>query len=54
MKVLREDLGGVKVLEPKVFGDARGFFYESWNQRAFDAAVGVSNAHVPGVAAQQA
>ena len=40
MKVLREDLGGVKVLEPKVFGDDRGYFYESWNQRAFDALVG--------------
>ena len=40
MKVLREDLGGVKVLEPRVFGDDRGYFYESWNQRAFDALVG--------------
>ena len=25
----------VLVLEPKVFGDARGHFFESWNQRAF-------------------
>jgi len=40
MKVVREDLGGVKVLEPRVFGDDRGYFYESWNQRAFDALVG--------------
>jgi len=40
MKVLREDLGGVMVIEPKVFGDDRGYFYESWNQRAFDALVG--------------
>ncbi|GAO01365.1 dTDP-4-dehydrorhamnose 3,5-epimerase [Anaeromyxobacter sp. PSR-1] len=30
----------VLVLEPKVFGDARGFFYESFKQKAFDAAVG--------------
>jgi dTDP-4-dehydrorhamnose 3,5-epimerase len=30
----------VLVVEPKVFGDARGFFFESWNQRAFDEAVG--------------
>jgi dTDP-4-dehydrorhamnose 3,5-epimerase len=30
----------VLVVEPRVFGDARGFFYESWNQRAFDQAVG--------------
>jgi dTDP-4-dehydrorhamnose 3,5-epimerase len=28
------------VIEPAVFGDARGFFYESWNQRAFDKLVG--------------
>ncbi|RMG32636.1 MAG: dTDP-4-dehydrorhamnose 3,5-epimerase [Gammaproteobacteria bacterium] len=25
----------VKLIEPKVFGDERGFFYESWNRRAF-------------------
>ncbi len=31
---------GVLVLQPKVFGDARGFFLESFNQDAFDAAVG--------------
>jgi dTDP-4-dehydrorhamnose 3,5-epimerase len=30
----------VLVIEPAAFGDARGFFYESWNQRAFDKAVG--------------
>jgi dTDP-4-dehydrorhamnose 3,5-epimerase len=34
---------GVLSLPPKVFGDARGFFFESFNQKAFDAAVG---AHV--------
>lgn len=28
----------VKLIEPKVFGDDRGFFLESWNQNAFDAA----------------
>jgi len=27
----------VKLIEPKVFGDERGFFMESWNQSAFDA-----------------
>jgi dTDP-4-dehydrorhamnose 3,5-epimerase len=31
---------GVLILEPRVFGDARGFFFESWNRRAFEAAVG--------------
>lgn len=29
----------VLILEPKVFGDARGYFMESWSQRDFDAAV---------------
>ncbi len=28
----------VLVIEPRVFGDERGFFYESWNRRAFAAA----------------
>ena len=40
MKVLRQELGGVLVLEPKVFGDDRGCFFESWNQRGFDTLVG--------------
>jgi len=31
---------GVVVFEPKVFGDARGFFLESFRQNVFDAAVG--------------
>lgn len=30
----------VLLVEPKVFGDERGFFLESWNQAAFDRAVG--------------
>jgi len=30
----------VLVIEPRVFGDARGFFFESWNRRAFAEAVG--------------
>ena len=30
----------VLLIEPRVFGDARGFFLESWNQRVFDEAVG--------------
>ncbi|PMS36896.1 dTDP-4-dehydrorhamnose 3,5-epimerase [Trinickia symbiotica] len=32
-------LDGVKLIEPKVFGDARGFFYESFNARNFAEAV---------------
>ena len=40
MKATPTALPGVLVIEPKVFGDARGFFFESFNQQAFDAAVG--------------
>ncbi|WP_312528853.1 dTDP-4-dehydrorhamnose 3,5-epimerase [Comamonas sp.] len=40
MQAIDTSLPDVKIIEPKVFGDARGFFYESFNQRAFDAAVG--------------
>lgn len=36
----------VIVLEPKVFGDARGFFFESFNQRDFEQATGVTQAFV--------
>ena len=43
MNVLTTAIPGVLILEPRVFGDARGFFLESFNQRAFDEAVG---AHV--------
>ncbi len=32
---------GVLLLEPKVFGDARGFFFESFNARDFAEATGV-------------
>jgi len=38
MNVLETSLPGVLIIEPKVFGDSRGFFYESWNARAFEAA----------------
>ncbi|MGA1372915.1 MAG: dTDP-4-dehydrorhamnose 3,5-epimerase [Pseudomonadales bacterium] len=39
-------LPGVLILEPKVFGDARGFFYESFNQREFEHATGISSVFV--------
>ncbi|UPG86526.1 dTDP-4-dehydrorhamnose 3,5-epimerase [Luteibacter aegosomatis] len=35
MKVIETSLPGVLVLEPKVFGDSRGFFYESYNEKTF-------------------
>ncbi|HEX4857695.1 MAG TPA: dTDP-4-dehydrorhamnose 3,5-epimerase [Usitatibacteraceae bacterium] len=40
MKVVDTAIADVKIIEPKVFGDARGFFFESFNERAFNAALG--------------
>ncbi|KNZ31790.1 MAG: dTDP-4-dehydrorhamnose 3,5-epimerase [Methylibium sp. NZG] len=40
MKVSETAIPGVLILEPRVFGDERGFFMESFNQRAFNEAVG--------------
>jgi dTDP-4-dehydrorhamnose 3,5-epimerase len=40
MKVTPTACPEVLIIEPKVFGDARGFFLESFSQRAFDEAVG--------------
>ena len=40
MKVTPTAIEGVLILEPKVFGDERGFFLESFNQKAFNEAVG--------------
>lgn len=39
MKATRLAIDDVVLLEPKVFGDERGFFYESFNQRQFEALV---------------
>ena len=35
MNVIRCDLPGLLIIEPKVFGDPRGFFLETWNQRRY-------------------
>lgn len=35
MNVVKTRLGGLLILEPRVFGDHRGFFLESWNRRTF-------------------
>lgn len=42
MKVIATELPDVLILEPKVFGDERGFFYESFNAQAFEAATGLA------------
>jgi len=41
MKAIQTALPGVLILEPEVFGDARGFFMESWNARQFRQDTGV-------------
>lgn len=41
MKVVPTAIPEVLILEPRVFGDARGFFYESYNKRAFKDATGL-------------
>ena len=41
MNVIRTEIPDVLVLEPKVFGDARGFFLESFNAKVFREATGV-------------
>jgi dTDP-4-dehydrorhamnose 3,5-epimerase len=41
VKVIRTEIADVLLLEPKVFGDARGFFLESYNKRAFRDATGL-------------
>ncbi len=40
MNVIETSIPGVVILEPRVFGDARGYFFESWSQRDLDAALG--------------
>ena len=40
MNIIQTSIPDVLILEPKVFGDERGFFFESFNQAKFDAAIG--------------
>ena len=40
MKVTATAIPDVLIIEPKMFGDSRGFFFESFNQRDFNAATG--------------
>jgi dTDP-4-dehydrorhamnose 3,5-epimerase len=39
MEVIKTALEGVVIIEPRVFKDARGYFFESFSQRDFDAQV---------------
>ncbi|MGL4978390.1 MAG: dTDP-4-dehydrorhamnose 3,5-epimerase [Plesiomonas sp.] len=40
MNIIKTDIPDVLIIEPKVFGDERGFFFESFNQKQFEEAVG--------------
>lgn len=40
MKVIKTDIPDVLIFEPKVFGDERGFFFESFSQKVFEEAIG--------------
>ena len=40
MKVLSTVISDVLIIEPQIFGDSRGFFFESFNQQAFNTATG--------------
>lgn len=46
MKVIASELPEVLILEPQLFGDERGFFYESFNARAFGEATGLNREFV--------
>lgn len=46
MKVVETSIPDVLIIEPKVFGDERGFFYESFNAAAFEAATGLKRQFV--------
>lgn len=39
MNVIKTDIDGVVIIEPKVFGDHRGYFFESFSERDFNAQV---------------
>ena len=46
MNVISTSITDVKLIEPKVFGDARGVFFESFNQKAFNEATGTNHQFV--------
>ena len=39
MKVINTEIQEVKIIEPELFGDNRGYFFESWSQKEFDEKV---------------
>lgn len=45
MEVIKTSIDGVLIIEPRVFRDARGYFFESFSQREFDEKVGAILGH---------
>lgn len=41
MEVIKTNIEGPVIIEPKIFGDARGYFFESFSQREFDEKVAI-------------
>lgn len=39
IRVIQTEISGVVIIEPRIFGDERGYFFESWSQKDFDEAV---------------
>ena len=39
MEVIKTEIEGVVIIEPRIFKDARGYFFESFSQREFDEKV---------------
>jgi len=46
MKVITQAIPDVMIFEPRVFGDARGFFFESFNKKVFQEATGIQREFV--------
>ena len=46
MKIVDTTIADVKIIAPRVYGDPRGFFFESFNERAFNEALGVDERFV--------
>ena len=40
MEVIKTDIEGLVVIQPRIFNDARGYFFESFSQREFEEKVG--------------
>ena len=41
MNIIKTDIEGLLIIEPRVFGDARGYFFESFNSRDFKEQTGI-------------